>query len=142
MSQSDTKREHGQWIKQNPMVDTEECSVCGYNIISEEMETPFCPWCGADMRDAPDGEREDIRGNSMTRKHNIDDYKVKVDDVLIHDNCIVIQWSGNIGFGEYTIWKDASNGKLQADSERMDNGEDKAFLELLLKDIASKIDVT
>ena len=78
----------------------------------------------------------------MTRKHNIDDYKVKVDDVLIHDNCIVIQWSGNIGFGEYTIWKDISNGKLQADSERMDNGEDKAFLELLLKDIVSKIDVT
>ena len=39
----------GRWIKQNPMVDTEECSECGYNILSEEFETPFCPWCGAKM---------------------------------------------------------------------------------------------
>ena len=61
MSQSDVKREHGQWIKQNPMVDTEECSVCGYNIVSEEMETPFCPWCGADMRDASGGEGTDMQ---------------------------------------------------------------------------------
>ena len=61
MSQSDAKREHGRWIKQNPMVDTEECSVCGYNIVSEEMETPFCPWCGADMRDASDGEGTDMQ---------------------------------------------------------------------------------
>ena len=44
------ERKKGQWIKQNPMVDTEECSICRYNIIDEEMETPFCPWCGADMR--------------------------------------------------------------------------------------------
>ena len=40
----------GKWIKQNPLVDTEECSECGYNILSEEFETPFCPWCGADMK--------------------------------------------------------------------------------------------
>jgi len=40
----------GEWIKQNPTVDTEECSECGYNIIDEEFETPYCPWCGADMR--------------------------------------------------------------------------------------------
>lgn len=51
MNQSNTERVHGQWIKQNPMVDTEECSVCGYNILDEELETPFCPWCGSDMRD-------------------------------------------------------------------------------------------
>ena len=44
---------HGRWTKQNPLVDTEECSLCGYNIIDEEFETPFCPWCGAQM---------DIRG--------------------------------------------------------------------------------
>ena len=40
----------GHWVKQNPMVDTEECSACGYNIYSAELETPFCPWCGSDMR--------------------------------------------------------------------------------------------
>lgn len=42
-------RMKGKWIAQNPLVDTEECSVCGYNIQSAEMETPFCPWCGASM---------------------------------------------------------------------------------------------
>lgn len=45
---------HGKWIKQNPMVDTEECSECGYNILGEEFETPFCPWCGSKM-DEGDG---------------------------------------------------------------------------------------
>lgn len=43
-------RKKGKWIKQNPTTDTEECSECGYNIIGEEFETPFCSWCGADMR--------------------------------------------------------------------------------------------
>jgi hypothetical protein len=45
-----TERKNGKWIKQSPATDTEECSECGYNILEEEFETPFCPWCGADMR--------------------------------------------------------------------------------------------
>ena len=49
------KRVRGQWVKVSPMVDTEECSICRYNILSEELETPFCPWCGADMRGENDG---------------------------------------------------------------------------------------
>lgn len=44
-----TAEKVGKWIKQSPMVDTEECSECGYNILEEEFETPFCPWCGAKM---------------------------------------------------------------------------------------------
>lgn len=44
----------GRWIGVAPEVDTEQCSLCGYNILSEELETPFCPWCGVDMRE--DGE--------------------------------------------------------------------------------------
>lgn len=44
---------HGEWIGVSPMVDTRQCSRCGYNIVSEELETPYCPWCGARM----DGER-------------------------------------------------------------------------------------
>ena len=39
----------GEWIRQNPMVDTEECSRCGWNILSNEMETSYCPNCGAKM---------------------------------------------------------------------------------------------
>ena len=41
---------HGEWQRTNPMTDTVECSLCHYQIISEELITPFCPWCGADMR--------------------------------------------------------------------------------------------
>lgn len=40
---------YGRWIKQNPLADTEECSICGYNIQSIELETPYCAWCGAKM---------------------------------------------------------------------------------------------
>ena len=44
---------HARWQGVSPFVDTEECSNCRYNIQSEELETPYCPWCGAIM----DGER-------------------------------------------------------------------------------------
>ena len=40
----------GEWILSNPETDTLECSECGYNIISEELKTPYCPWCGAKMK--------------------------------------------------------------------------------------------
>lgn len=44
------ERKKGKWAKQSPTVDTEECSECGYNILGEEFETPYCPWCGAYMK--------------------------------------------------------------------------------------------
>lgn len=47
---------HGEWIRTNPLTDTFECSLCGYNILSEELITPFCPWCGADMRERKEAE--------------------------------------------------------------------------------------
>ena len=40
---------HGQWVHSSPMTDTLECSLCGYNILDEDFETPYCPWCGAKM---------------------------------------------------------------------------------------------
>lgn len=42
----------GEWVGVSPMVDTRQCSRCGYNIISEELETPYCPYCGAKMTEA------------------------------------------------------------------------------------------
>lgn len=41
----------GEWVPSNPETDTLECSKCGYNIISEEWKTPYCPWCGTKMKD-------------------------------------------------------------------------------------------
>lgn len=40
----------GQWQSVNPFVDTIQCSVCGYQLQSEELKTPYCAWCGAKMK--------------------------------------------------------------------------------------------
>ena len=39
----------GEWISVNPMVDSVQCSVCGGQLFSAELETPYCPYCGAEM---------------------------------------------------------------------------------------------
>ena len=39
----------GEWISVNPMVDSVQCSVCGGELFSAELETPYCPYCGAKM---------------------------------------------------------------------------------------------
>ena len=39
----------GKWIGVSPTVDTVQCSVCGGQLFSEELETPYCPYCGAKM---------------------------------------------------------------------------------------------
>ena len=53
-----------------------------------------------------------------------------------HEHCpngvIGIEWSApNCGFGRYELVL-GDDGKFHADSEHMDNGEDKKFLKLLL----------
>lgn len=45
----------GKWVGVSPMVDTVQCSVCGDQLFSEELETPYCPYCGAKM-EAQDGK--------------------------------------------------------------------------------------
>ena len=49
IQQLPSAEKHGRWISVSPMVDTEECSVCGFQIQTSELETPYCPWCGAKM---------------------------------------------------------------------------------------------
>ena len=39
----------GEWIGVSPMTDTVQCSVCGGQLFSAELETPYCPYCGAKM---------------------------------------------------------------------------------------------
>ena len=48
------KRKKGKWIGVSPLVDTEQCSLCGYQILNNQLRTPFCPWCGADVRESKD----------------------------------------------------------------------------------------
>ena len=54
---------------------------------------------------------------------------------------VVIRWGSDIGFGEYTIYKAVGSDKWQADSEHMDNDEDKAFLNELLKLFVGSLEI-
>ena len=54
---------------------------------------------------------------------------------------VVIKWNSNIGFGEYTIYRSWDSDEWHADSEHMDNNEDKAFLKELMKLFIEKLDI-
>ena len=73
--------------------------------------------------------------------------KVHVDDIEPFVNEVYsgfkILWSGDIGWGEYTLYKKIGNDdEWFWDDEYMENPEgDKAFLKLLLNDFATQIEV-
>ena len=50
-----------------------------------------------------------------------------------------IHWVGNIGFGEYTIYKAVNTNEWHADSELMDEQGDTWFLDPLLNDFKQRI---
>ena len=55
----------------------------------------------------------------------------------LHENHagFIIQWSADIGFGEYTLYRSPDENKLEwfGDSECMDSNCDKEFLAELMK---------
>ena len=72
--------------------------------------------------------------------------KIDIDEVwpintkVIPNGGIGVSWSGNIGFGEYQLfWGD--DGKLHADTEHMDRGEDKRFTKLILQKLSEYITI-
>jgi len=83
----------------------------------------------------------------MSRLHNdpsrFDGLKVDkitvIESTKYRQQMIIIKWSApKIGFGNYTLIHDA-NGQWIGDSEAMDKGEDKMFLELLMKEFIKQI---
>ena len=38
-----------EWVYVAPQTDALQCSNCGYNVLSIELVTPYCPWCGRRM---------------------------------------------------------------------------------------------
>lgn len=40
---------HGEWRRVSPFTDTMGCSICDYQIPTDEFVTPYCPWCGAQL---------------------------------------------------------------------------------------------
>ena len=73
-------------------------------------------------------------------KINLDAYEI---EPFINEKYVgfVIKWDSDIGFGEYTIYKAIGSDKWQADSEHMDNNEDKAFLKELLKLFVGSLEI-
>ena len=77
--------------------------------------------------------------NKRERRHKIEDIDLQIESVepFVNDNHtgLIISWSSNIGFGEYTFYRDSKdkNSEWKIDSETMDCGEDKDFGRALLK---------
>lgn len=76
----------------------------------------------------------------MSKKHDVNKINLQVNDVGFFKNGMVILWSSDIGFGEYTIVK-KEEGELIGLSECMDCQEDKAFIKKLLELLAEKLNI-
>ena len=66
------------------------------------------------------------------RKHDVNKINLQVDDVEMCCGGIIISWSSDIGFGQYTIGMHSVDGNPDnvewvAESECMDKNDDKAF---------------
>ena len=79
------------------------------------------------------------------RRIPVSEHELKLDKIEPFANSkylgVVFEWSGNIGWGEYTIYREYDSDEWIAESEGMDRGEDKDFLRELLKQFADKIKV-
>lgn len=78
---------------------------------------------------------------------NKDDVRVEVNGLQPFVNSeyqgFSIIWSGNIGFGEYTIYQNVDDpNKWKAESECMDSQEDKWFLKKLLENFIDQLEIT
>ncbi len=80
----------------------------------------------------------------MGRKHNPKEINLQLDSVVPVANergtGIVIYWNSDIGFGQYTLYHEKGQG-WRADAECMDKGEDKAFLEELMRLFISQVTI-
>lgn len=54
---------------------------------------------------------------------------------------IILSWQGNIGWGEYTLYKEKDSDQWKGDSECMDSNEDKSFLKMLLDKFVENVNV-
>lgn len=76
------------------------------------------------------------------RKYDLNDIHLSVEEWHPYSNekyeGLTITWYSDIGFGEYTIYRESGSDKWYADSEGMDSNNDKSFLNKLLELMAAK----
>ena len=79
----------------------------------------------------------------MERRHKVDEIHLKIDNLIPFVNetsmGFVIQWTSDIGLGEYTVCKMSNSDEWIADSEYMDNNEDKDFIKKLMELFIEKL---
>lgn len=79
----------------------------------------------------------------MARKHDVKNIKLQIDDFepFINENHtgFIISWSSDIGFGEYTIYKE--NNKWYGDSECMDSNDEKEFVTQLMSIFIKELEI-
>jgi hypothetical protein len=79
----------------------------------------------------------------MARRYEVDEINLGITDVVPFSNerhsGFIIEWSSDIGFGEYTIYKPADSDEWYGDSEYMDSNEDKDFIRELMKLFINKL---
>jgi hypothetical protein len=71
------------------------------------------------------------------RKNNVNNINLKIDKVIIKNDAIRLEWSSDIGYGQYDIH--INDGAMIGLSETMDSDEDKDFLKKLFSLWADKI---
>ena len=73
----------------------------------------------------------------MPRKHPIEEINLQVTGVSVFSNSdydgLAIEWSADIGWGQYTFLKEHGTSEWIADSEHMDGPDDRAFGQELLR---------
>ena len=77
---------------------------------------------------------------------NGNEIEVSVDDIepFVNEKYVgfKILWSGNIGFGEYTLYKKAGEDEWYVDDEYMENPKnDRTFLRMLFEDFVKQLEV-
>lgn len=77
------------------------------------------------------------------RKHDVNEINLKIEDLIPFVNedffGFVVEWTSNIGWGEYTIYKNKDSNQWFANSEYMDNNEDKDFIKKLMELFIEKL---
>lgn len=75
----------------------------------------------------------------MSRRHKLDEINLAIEEVVpfINENeeGFVIEWSSDIGFGTYRLFRNTTSedNKWYGDAEFMDDNNDKAFIQELMR---------
>lgn len=81
----------------------------------------------------------------MARRMNVNEINLSIEDVIPFSNerrsGFIIEWSSDIGFGEYKIYQNANSNEWHADSECMDSNKDKDFVKKLMSLFVEQITI-